>query len=133
MKILLSVAKNDHIINGRLRTSAYFGQTSGFVLSIFIFSIKFSLGSGYLCVYHSLFIFKLKIKTMTGKVKFFNDKKGWGFIKENDCDAEWFVHFSNTKDKITDDDPVEFDEGVDRNGKPIAVNVKRIKSDENKR
>jgi CspA family cold shock protein len=69
---------------------------------------------------------------MTGKVKFFNSTKGWGFLQEDGCDASWFVHHSDTKDKITADDAVSFDEGVGHNGQPIAINVKRIKRDENK-
>jgi cold shock protein len=69
---------------------------------------------------------------MTGKVKFFNATKGWGFILEDDCDASWFVHHTNTKDKIMADDLVSFDEGEGRNRQPIAINVKRIKSDGNR-
>lgn len=69
---------------------------------------------------------------MTGKVKFFNDLKGWGFIAEDNCDANWFVHFTGTRDKIKAEDLVEFEEGRGRNGNPIAVNVTRIKSDENR-
>jgi cold shock CspA family protein len=64
---------------------------------------------------------------MTGKVKFFNDLKQWGFIQEDNCDASWFVHRTGTLDIIQKDDLVTFDEGIGRKGQPIAVNVKRIK------
>jgi cold shock protein len=67
---------------------------------------------------------------MKGIVKFFRADKGWGFIHEDGCDANWFVHFSGTLDKITQGDRVTFDEGEGRNHQPIAVNVKRIKTDE---
>jgi CspA family cold shock protein len=63
---------------------------------------------------------------MTGTVKFFNSLKGYGFIKQDGCDAEWFCHVSGTMDKIEQDDRVSFDEFEGRKG-PIAVNVKRIK------
>ncbi len=64
---------------------------------------------------------------MIGTVKFFDSTKGWGFIKEDNCDAEWFCHVSGTLDKIKADDRVSFDEFDGRKG-PIAINVKRIKN-----
>jgi cold shock protein len=63
---------------------------------------------------------------MTGRVKFFSSSKGWGFIREDDCDAEWYCHVSGTLDKITEGDRVYFDEFEGRKG-PIAVNVRRLK------
>ena len=62
---------------------------------------------------------------MKGKVKFWNDAKGWGFITGEDG-IEYFAHFSGTLDKVQTNDEVEFDvEHGDRG--PKAVNVKRIK------
>jgi CspA family cold shock protein len=29
-----------------------------------------------------------------GKVKYFNDKKGWGFISSEDLDKEIYVHYT---------------------------------------
>jgi CspA family cold shock protein len=36
----------------------------------------------------------------TGTVKFFNDTKGFGFIKEDGTDKEHFVHISGLIDEI---------------------------------
>ncbi len=61
---------------------------------------------------------------MNGKVKFFNQKKGFGFIAADDG-KEYFVHSSGLKDAIKDSDMVEFDiEQSDRG--PRAVNVKKV-------
>lgn len=45
----------------------------------------------------------------TGKVKFFNDSKGYGFIKEAGSDKEYFVHVSGLVDEIRQNDDVTFD------------------------
>ena len=39
-----------------------------------------------------------------GKVKFFNNSKGFGFIMDNDSDDEYFVHVSELVDRIKDKD-----------------------------
>jgi len=60
----------------------------------------------------------------TGKVKFFNDEKGFGFIeRENDTDV--FVHISELEDgsKPKQGDSVEFELGEGRKG-PCAKGVK---------
>ena len=44
----------------------------------------------------------------SGIVKFYNDSKGFGFIKEKDSGQEYFVHVSGLKDKIKENDPVTF-------------------------
>jgi len=62
---------------------------------------------------------------MTGKVKFWNDAKGWGFITADDG-SEYFAHYTNTLDKVQKDDEVEFDVEVGERG-PKAVSVKRKK------
>ena len=41
-----------------------------------------------------------------GTVKFFNETKGFGFIKEIDSDAEHFVHISGVIDRIKEGDKV---------------------------
>ncbi|MEE2605180.1 MAG: cold shock domain-containing protein [Bacteroidota bacterium] len=43
-----------------------------------------------------------------GKVKFFNVTKGFGFIKDNDTDEEYFVHSTGLIDRNKEDDEVEF-------------------------
>ncbi len=59
----------------------------------------------------------------TGTVKFFNETKGFGFIKVDGSDEEIFVHVSGLQDEIRQDDQVTFD--VERGKKGMnAVNVR---------
>ena len=59
----------------------------------------------------------------TGKVKFFNETKGFGFIKENDSDKEHFVHISGVNEgTLNEDDEVSFELVEGRKGLN-AVNV----------
>lgn len=44
-----------------------------------------------------------------GIVKFFNNSKGFGFIKDASSGNEYFVHVSGLKDEIRDNDEVTFD------------------------
>jgi CspA family cold shock protein len=60
-----------------------------------------------------------------GKVKFFNESKGYGFIKEDETNNEYFVHVSGLIDEVKDDDEVEFDLVEGRKGLN-AVNVKLL-------
>jgi CspA family cold shock protein len=47
---------------------------------------------------------------MIGKVKFFNETKGFGFIKEDDSENEHFVHISGVNEStLNEDDDVSFD------------------------
>jgi CspA family cold shock protein len=58
-----------------------------------------------------------------GVVKFYNETKGFGFIKEEGTDKEYFVHVSGLINKIKDNDEVIFD--LEEGKKGInAVNVK---------
>ena len=57
-----------------------------------------------------------------GTVKFFNDEKGFGFIKEDGSDKDHFVHVSGLIDEIKEGDTVEFDLEEGRKGLN-AVNV----------
>mgnify|MGYP001810862892 FL=1 len=59
----------------------------------------------------------------TGKVKFFNQQKGFGFIVDDETTKEVFVHVTGLIDKIKDDDLVTFEVVEDRRG-PKAINVK---------
>ncbi len=59
-----------------------------------------------------------------GVVKFFNDQKGFGFIKEANSDQDYFVHVSGLMDDIRENDQVTFDLQEGRKGLN-AVNVKR--------
>lgn len=63
-----------------------------------------------------------------GKVKWFNNKKGYGFITDSD-NNDHFVHFSNVaKDyqhNIRENDEVTFDIAEGKKG-PHAVNVELV-------
>lgn len=58
-----------------------------------------------------------------GTVKFFNETKGYGFIREEESGKEYFVHATGLIDKVQDDDEVTFDLEEGRKGLN-AVNVK---------
>jgi len=59
---------------------------------------------------------------MRGIVKFFNNEKGYGFIKNNTNGEEVFVHSTGIIDKIKENDEVEFEMQQGRKGMN-AVNV----------
>ncbi|MBL7916122.1 MAG: cold shock domain-containing protein [Bacteroidia bacterium] len=61
----------------------------------------------------------------TGKVKFFNESKGFGFIVDDDSKQEIFVHVSGLVDKIRENDLVSFEMQDGKKG-PNAVNVKKL-------
>ena len=60
-----------------------------------------------------------------GKVKFFNESKGFGFILDESKNEEIFVHSSGLIDVIKEDDVVEFEITEGKKG-PNATNVKVI-------
>ena len=63
--------------------------------------------------------------TKEGTVKFFNNAKGFGFIKVNDSDEEIFVHSSNLVDKIREGNKVTFE--VENSEKGLtAVKVTKV-------
>ena len=58
-----------------------------------------------------------------GTVKFFNESKGFGFIKPDDGNKDVFVHSTGLADSIREGDSVTFD--VQEGPKGLsAVNVK---------
>ena len=57
-----------------------------------------------------------------GKVKFFNEAKGFGFITEENSNTEHFVHASGLINEIKEDDTVEFELKEGKKGMN-AVNV----------
>lgn len=61
----------------------------------------------------------------TGKVKFFNETKGFGFITEDGTGEEIFVHASGLIDEIKRDEKVKFNVVKGKKG-PNAVDVKKI-------
>ncbi len=58
-----------------------------------------------------------------GTVKFFNESKGFGFIKDENSSKEYFVHSTGLIDKIRENDKVTFDLTEGKKGLN-AVNVK---------
>lgn len=61
----------------------------------------------------------------TGIVKFYDETKGYGFIKLDESEQEIFVHASGLTCTIKQDDHVQFDT-VDGKKGPNAVNVSKI-------
>ena len=66
-----------------------------------------------------------KVVTLTGKVKFFYDAKGYGFIKDDNSDNDYFFHFTGALDKVRKDDKVSFELEEGQRGIK-AVNIKKI-------
>ncbi len=62
---------------------------------------------------------------MQGPVKFFNENKGFGFIKPDDASKDIYVNSSGLVDQIRENDKVEYDEEQSEKGMN-AVNVKKI-------
>lgn len=59
-----------------------------------------------------------------GTVKFFNNAKGYGFIKDDDTEKEIFVHVSGLIDEVREDDKVTYE--IEEGKKGLnAINVKR--------
>jgi len=61
----------------------------------------------------------------TGTVKFYNEAKGYGFIKHDGSENETFVHATGLVDKVKQDDSVEFDLQEGKKGWN-AVNVRLL-------
>lgn len=60
-----------------------------------------------------------------GTVKFFNDSKGFGFIKPSDSSEDIFVHVSGLIHEIKENDQVKFE--VEKGKKGLnAVNVELL-------
>ncbi len=61
-----------------------------------------------------------------GTVAFFNDSKGYGFIKDSETKESIFVHINNTVDEIKEGNLVSFEVEMGQKG-PVAVDVKLVK------
>lgn len=60
-----------------------------------------------------------------GKVEFFNDAKGFGFIKELDTNQKYFVHINGLIDEIREGDKVTFE--LEKGMKGMnCVNVQKV-------
>ena len=64
-----------------------------------------------------------------GKVKWFNSKKGYGFIKEDETDKDIFLHVSALEESklksLKEEQQLEF-EIKEENKKLQAINLKKI-------
>ncbi|MFP4027431.1 MAG: cold-shock protein [Candidatus Brocadiia bacterium] len=64
-----------------------------------------------------------------GKVKWFSDQKGYGFIEPDDGSEDVFVHYSDVEGSgfksLGEDDEVEFEIGQSEKG-PRATNVTKV-------
>ena len=58
-----------------------------------------------------------------GTVKFFNEAKGFGFVKETETEKEYFVHVSGLVDQIRENDQITFELKEGKKGLN-AVNVR---------
>lgn len=61
----------------------------------------------------------------TGKVKFFNNEKGFGFIIDDESKKDIFVHKTGLKQRINEDDQVSYDTEDGPKG-TSAINVQII-------
>jgi len=63
----------------------------------------------------------------TGKVKFFNAQKGYGFIAPEDGGKDAFVHISAVEkagmNGLNQDDRVSYELETDQRGRTSAVNI----------
>ena len=66
----------------------------------------------------------------TGTVKWFNPRKGYGFIEEDGSDSDVFVHISAVQksglDSLNEGQKVEFTLEEQKNGKSAAENLKIV-------
>jgi|TARA_B110000444_G_C18840618_1_gene598708 CspA family cold shock protein len=65
----------------------------------------------------------------TGKIKWFNPTKGYGFIESSELEGDVFLHISALQEAgietITEGDSVTFEIGENR-GKTTAVDIKKV-------
>ena len=65
----------------------------------------------------------------TGKIKWFNDAKGFGFVTPDDGSKDVFVHFSSIQGEgfksLAEGDRVEFEVQPSDKG-PKAANVRKV-------
>lgn len=68
-----------------------------------------------------------------GTVKWFSEKKGFGFIKPKSRGKDIFVHLKDVHnsgyDKLYENDFVEFEINTDNQGKTRAVNITAYESE----
>lgn len=60
-----------------------------------------------------------------GTVKFFNQTKGFGFVREDDSQEEYFVHVTGLIDEVRENDKITFELKEGKKGMN-AVNVRLV-------
>ena len=61
----------------------------------------------------------------SGVITFFNDAKGFGFIKDAQTGESVFIHVNQLSERIAENDKVNFEVEMGAKG-PSAINVKKI-------
>lgn len=68
-------------------------------------------------------------KVYTGKVKWFNTTKGYGFIQPEDGSKDVFIHITALEDSrirtLDENETIQY-EVASNNGKVSAINIKKI-------
>jgi len=69
------------------------------------------------------------MSSKTGKVKWFNPKKGYGFVDQDDDEKDMFLHITALQKAnisvLNEGDKISYDI-EDENGRQSAVNIKQI-------
>ena len=69
------------------------------------------------------------MSSKTGKIKWFNPKKGYGFIDQDGDDKDMFIHITALQQAnisgLNEGDKVSYDV-EEENGKASAVNIKQV-------
>lgn len=66
-----------------------------------------------------------EVEANQGKVAFYNDSKGYGFIKDGRTQDNYFFHVNGLIDEVKENDSVTYD--LERGAKGMnAVNVKKV-------
>ncbi len=93
----------DNCYNEKLKTSESIHYSLVFRKTFFIIFDP--------CIYYLIF-YNMK----RGKVKFFLESKGYGFIVDDETDTDYFVHVSGLIDEIKENDEVTFEVKEGRKG-----------------
>jgi len=69
------------------------------------------------------------MSSKTGKVKWFNPKKGYGFVDQDDDEKDMFLHITALQKAnisvLNEGDKISYDV-EDENGRQSAINIKQI-------
>ena len=69
------------------------------------------------------------MSSKTGKIKWFNPKKGYGFVDQDDDDKDMFIHITALQQAnisgLNEGDKISYDV-EEENGKASAVNIKQV-------